>query len=114
MVRQWKFKTSQKHLDKLLQEATVDCYDEYEAFMGVVVTLGENLPFPFEAKAIGETVEVIGIDDSRSDVRCGIIAKVRKGGSEYGVAFSELDVPTKLKSNKWFEMYEYWKRGYWQ
>ncbi len=53
----WKFKTSQKHLDKLLEEATVDCYDEYEVFTGVVITLAENLPFPFDAKVIGETVK---------------------------------------------------------
>jgi hypothetical protein len=54
----WKFKTSQKHLDKLLEEAMVDCYAEYEAFIGVVTTLDGKLPFPFEAEALGETVEV--------------------------------------------------------
>lgn len=107
----WKFKTSRTRLEKMLEEATVDCYDEYEAFMGVAVTLGENLPFPFEAKVIGETVEVIGIADDRSDMKCGIIAKVRKGSKEYGVALSELEIPKYLKSNKWFEMYKYWKQG---
>ncbi len=108
----WKFKTSQKHLDKLLEEATVDCYDEYEAFMGVIVTLDENLPFPFEAKALGETMEVLGIDDNRSDMKHGVIARVRKGKKEYRVALSELEIPKKLKTNKWFEMYQYWLQGY--
>ena len=108
----WKFKTSQKRLDKMLADAMVDCYDEYEAFYGVVVELDNNLPFPFEAKALGETVEVVGIDDSRSDMKRGIIARVRKGKKEYGVALSELEIPKKLKTNKWFEMYQYWLQGY--
>jgi hypothetical protein len=108
----WEFKTSQKHLDKLLEEAMVDCYDEYEAFMGVVVTLDERLPFPFEAKALGETVEVIAIDDNRCDPRRGVIATVRKGNKEYGVALSEIELPKKIKHNKWIEMYQYWLRGY--
>ncbi|CAG0947479.1 hypothetical protein ANRL1_04173 [Anaerolineae bacterium] len=108
----WKYRASQKQLDKLLEEATVDCYDEYEAFTGVVITLADNLPFPFEAKVIGETVEVIGIDDNRSDMKRGIIANVRKGKREYKVAFSELEIPKKLKTNKWFELYEYWARGF--
>ena len=107
----WNFKTSQKHLDELLEEATVDCYGDDEAFTGVVVTLAENLPFPFEAKAIGETVQVIGIDDNRSDMRSGIIATVRRGNKTYHVAFSELQVPEKVKQNKWYEMYEYWNQG---
>ncbi len=108
----WKFKTSQKQLDKLLEEAIVDCYDESEAFYGVVVTLDNNLPFPFEAKALDETVEVLGVDDNRSDMKRGIIARVRKGKREYGVALSELEIPKKLKTNKWLEMYEYWLQGY--
>jgi hypothetical protein len=112
MRRRWKFKTSKKQLDKMLEDATVDCYDEYEAFEGVVVTMADNLPFPFEAKVIGETVEVIGIDDGRSDMKTGIIAQVRRGSKEYSVALSELEIPKKLKSNKWFEMYAYWKQGY--
>ena len=108
----WKFKTSQKHLDKLLAEAMVDCYDEYEAFMGVVGTLDENLPFPFQAKALGEAVQVIGVDDNRCDLRRGVIATVRKGNREYGVALSEIELPKKLLHNKWIEMYQYWLQGY--
>lgn len=108
----WKFKNSQKHLDELLEEATVDCYGDEEAFTGLVVTLEDNLPFPFEAQVLGETVVVIGIDDNRSDMRCGIIATVRKGKKEYGVALSELQVSEKIQTNQWFEMYKYWLQGY--
>ena len=107
----WKFKTSQKRLDELLEEATVDCYGDDEVFTGVVVTLAENLPFPFEAEVLGETVEVIGIDDSRSDMRRGVIATVRKGKKEYSVALSELQVSKNTQTNEWFEMYKYWVQG---
>gem|GEM_PF-4277858 len=56
---------------------------------------------------------MIGIDDSRSDMKRGIIARVRKGKKEYGVALSELKVPKKLKTNKWVEMCQDWLQGYW-
>ncbi len=109
---QWKFKTSKTQLDKLLKEAMVDAYGDEEQFSGVVVTLQDNLPFPFEAKAVGETVEVIGIDERRSGLGRGAIAVVRKGNREHGVALSELEMPGNFKGRKWLEMYEYYIQGF--
>ena len=57
---------------------------------------------------IGETVEAMGIDDRRSSLKRGIIARVRKGGKEYGVALSELELPKGFQGREWGEMYEYW------
>ncbi len=106
-----KFKTAQRTLDKLLEEAMVDAYGDEEQFSGVLVTLQDNLPFPFQAKVIGEPVEVVGIDERRSDLRRGVIAQVRKDGKEYRVALSELEVPENFKGRKWLELYEYYVGG---
>ncbi len=111
-MKKKKFVTSEKQLEKMLADATVDCYGEDEAFSGVLCTVEDNLPFPFEAQVVGETVRVIGIDERRSDLGRGIIAKVRKGSKEYSVALSELEIPENFKGRKWMELYEYWIGGF--
>ena len=61
MPSQWKFKHPEKTLEALLDEAMVDAYGDDEQFMGVVVTLEDNLPFPFKAELVGTTVTAIGV-----------------------------------------------------
>ena len=51
-----------KRLEVLPEQAIVDCYDEEEEFSGVLCTLDDNLSFPLHAEAMGELVEVIGLD----------------------------------------------------
>ncbi len=111
MPSQKKFKTSKTKLDKMVEEATVDCYGEEEAFSGILVTVGDNLPYPFEAKVIGEPVQVIGFDESKSGLGRGIIVIVRKGGKEYRVALSDLEVSENFKGRQWLELYEYYTGG---
>jgi hypothetical protein len=99
----------QKRLDELLEQATVDCYDEEEEFTGVLNTLDDNLSFPLQAEAMGEQVEVIGLDSRRSSLRKGIVARVRKGGREYSVGLADLHfVDPDPVSAEWLAMYRYW------
>ncbi|EKE14812.1 MAG: hypothetical protein ACD_12C00286G0002, partial [uncultured bacterium] len=42
-----------KQLDNLIEEATVDCYDEYECLAGFSSYLGDKLLFPFSAQIVG-------------------------------------------------------------
>ncbi|MCX6032015.1 MAG: hypothetical protein NT169_22305 [Chloroflexi bacterium] len=98
-----------KRLQELLDQAIMDCYDEEEEFSGVLCTLEDNLSFPLQAEALGEPVEVIGLDDRRSSLRKGIVARVRKGGREYAVGLADLNfiAPDPI-SAEWLAMYRYW------
>lgn len=99
----------QKRLAKLLEEATVDCYDEEEEFSGVFSTLVDNLEFPLQAKAMGNVVEVVGLDGNQSSPRRGILAIVRQGEQEYRVGLSELElIDPDPVSAEWLAMYQYW------
>ena len=99
----------ENRLEELLEEATVDCYEEEEEFWGVWATLDNQLNFPLQARALGEPVDVIGLDDNRSSLRRGILATVRKGGQEYHMALSELAfVDPDPTSAEWLAMYRYW------
>ncbi len=44
-------------LRKLIEEATVDCYNEFEEHQGMVNMIEENVVCPFRAKVIGNVVE---------------------------------------------------------
>ncbi len=39
-----------EELEELIEEATVDCYDESECLSGFAVMIEDNLEFPFVAK----------------------------------------------------------------
>ncbi len=98
-------------LEALLEQATVDCYDEEEEFGGVFCALNNNLAFPLQAEMMGEQVEVLGLDDRRSSLRKGIVAQVRKGGREYSVGLADLDfIAADPSSAEWLAMYRYWAR----
>lgn len=96
-------------LEALLEEATVDCYDEEEEFWGVFSTLDSRLSFPLQARLLGETMSLVGLDGERSGLRRGVMARVRKGEKEYTVALSELEImnPDPV-SAEWLAVYRYW------
>lgn len=96
-------------IQALLDEATVDCYDEEEEFLGVFYALEEHLNFPLRAEALGDAVEVVGLDEERSGLRRGILACVRKGDRKYPVALAELEFrDLDPVSADWLEVYRYW------
>jgi energy-converting hydrogenase A subunit M len=106
-------KTSQEEIDKIIDEATVDCYDEYEAFAGVVSYLSDEISFPFKAKWLGDVVEVIGIDSEESSCENEVMAQILTEEDEYTIALEELEsMPDDAVNSKYLEMYEYWIRGF--
>jgi len=106
-------KISEAERDKMIAEATVDCYDEHEAFMGVVYYLSGEMSFPFRATWLGDVVEVIGIDDEESDDEKEVMAQILTEDDEYTVGFGELEsAPDDTRNGKYFEMYKYWFRGF--
>jgi hypothetical protein len=101
--------SDERRLQALLDEATVDCYDEEEEFMGVIITLNERLTSPLTAQWADQTVEVLGLDESLSSLRRGIVANVRQGDREYTIGladltFSDLDET----SAEWLAMFHWW------
>jgi hypothetical protein len=98
-----------ERLETLLEEATVDCYGDDERFTGMMCTLGDQLQFPLKASVVGEMVEVVGIDERRSDLRRGVVARVRREGQEYRVGLAELEfVDPDPISAEWLGAYRYW------
>jgi Calcium binding len=93
----------------IIEEATVDCHNEYEEFAELLATLADRLEFPSEARVLRETVEVIGLDKERSSERREVVAKVRKGGHQYVIAVADPKVLEKdAETAEWLAAYRYW------
>jgi hypothetical protein len=100
---------NERRLQALLDEAIVDCYDEEEQFMGVLITLNERLGWPLTAQWAGHTVEVLGLDESASNLRRGMVANVRREGGEYMIGLADLTFShLDETSAEWLAMFHWW------
>ncbi len=103
--------SNEERLRELIDEATVDCYDEEEQFGGMITALGDELDFPITATLIGESVELIDIDSQASSPHRGIVARVRHKNKEYSVSLADLQISDANAHNvEWLDAYHYWLR----
>ena len=92
-------------LEKLIEEATIDCYDEYEQRAGFCAMLEDNLHFPFKATVVGEEVDVVDLD--QDDDR--IVAICKRNGKKYSVDILSINVDRKkIKGSEWIDAYRKW------
>ena len=99
----------EERLQELLEEAIVDCYDEEEEFMGVLISVDENANWPLPAQLTGIPVEVLGLDESASSLRRGIQARIQRQGKEYRASLSDLTFGDMDESStEWLAMYHWW------
>jgi hypothetical protein len=92
-----------ERLNALIEEATVDCYDEEEQLQGLVSMMEENVVFPFRTKVIGEEVEVTDFTDTK--------AVCQHKGKEYQIDITSLEwVKPYPEGFEWIEAYLEWRR----
>lgn len=96
-----------KSLDDLIEEATVDCYEDSECLAGFEAMLADNLKFPFKAKVVGEEVEVIGIELRSNSLR----AVCKRKGERCGVDVLSIKYDSRqVSGSKWIEAYREWAK----
>jgi len=67
---------TEEELDALVEEATVDAYNEEEQLGGFAVMIEDNLEMPFETTVLGVMVTVKGVTQTES----GIVADCVRDG----------------------------------
>ena len=82
--------TSTAGLDALIEELTVDAYNDAEQLCGFLVGAEEALYPGEQATIAGAAVEVLGVDCG-PDVRTGLRARVLREGVEHEVALADLE-----------------------
>ena len=93
-------------LEAMIEEATVDAYNDDEQLTGLFTMLEEHLGLPFTTAVLGVEVTVDGIDltlDGR------IVALCSRGGMRQPIGILELPLPSPAPEGaEWIEAYRHW------
>jgi hypothetical protein len=102
-------KIAAAELDRLIEEATVDCHDESEQISGFYNMLEENIELPFETQVLGVEVTVEHLDLTDAEE---IVAVCRRGQARQVIPILHLPLPTSaVRGAEWIEAYRRWSRG---
>jgi hypothetical protein len=93
-------------LEAMIEEATVDAYNDDEQLTGLFTALEEHLVVPFTTAVLGVEVTVRGVDltlDGR------IVARCSRGGVRQSIGILELPMPRPApRGAEWIEAYRHW------
>ncbi len=90
----------------MVEEATVDCYNEEEQVTGLFTMLEEYLAVPFETRVLGVSVIVTSVDMTDSDQ---VVAMCRRDGLKQAIPILDLRLPTPPPAGaEWIEAYRRW------
>ena len=81
---------SEEELDALVEEATVDAYNEEEQLSGFAVMIEDNLEMPFETTVLGVMVTVKGVTQTES----GIVADCVRDGQHQAISILTCRCPS--------------------
>jgi hypothetical protein len=97
---------SDARLAAMVEEATVDCYNEAEQVTGLFTMLEEYLAVPFETRVLGVSVIVTSLDMTYSNQ---IMAMCRSDGLKQAIPILDLRLPTPPPEGaEWIEAYRRW------
>jgi hypothetical protein len=98
---------SKARLEAMIEEATVDCYNESEQVTGWFTMIEENLAVPFETTVLGVQVTVDSVDLNRSEQ---IVAICSRGRSRQSLPILDLPLPRPPPDGaEWIDAYRKWR-----
>ncbi len=90
----------------MVEEATVDCYNEDEQITGLFTMLEDNLVVPFQAQLLGVAVTVESVDLTASGQ---IVAICSRDRVRQTIAILDLPLPTPPPAGAgWIDAYRHW------
>jgi hypothetical protein len=103
-------KASDAELDALIEEATVDAYDETEQVTGFHTMLTDNLELPFKTEVLGVEVTVEKFDWTDDDNQIAVLCT--RGKSSQRIAILDLPLPKPPpKGAEWIDAFRRWRHG---
>jgi len=100
---------SKAEVRALVEEATVDCYDESEQVTGLYTMLEEALALPFRTDVLGVEVTVEKLDLTDADE---IVVVCRREQVRQRISLLQLPLPDPPPDGwEWIEAYRYWARS---
>ena len=101
---------SKERLEELVEEATVDAYNESEQASGFFTMMEDNLILPFDTEVLGVSVTVEKVDMTDDDQ---IVAVCARAGKKQEIPITSLPLPSPPPEGwEWIAAYRYWRRGF--
>jgi hypothetical protein len=98
--------TPTAQLEQMIEQATVDCYNDSEQICGLFTLLDESLAVPFQTTVLGQAVTVTAVDLSIDD---RIVALCVRGGASQHLPLLDLPIPSPPpRGAVWIEAYRHW------
>jgi hypothetical protein len=99
---------SKARLQAMIEEASVDCYNDSELATGWFTMIDDNLAVPFETTVLGVPVTVERVDLGPDEQ---IIAVCSRGHERQALPILDLPLPTPAPGGAdWIEAYRHWTR----
>ena len=99
-----------RDLDELIDDITVDCYDEDEQLQGFENAFDEDASFPVTGAVVGERVDIVHV--GQGDGRRELIATCRRGGRRYEIALLDIaDIKADPQTTRLVAAYRRWIRA---
>jgi hypothetical protein len=90
----------------MIEEATVDCYNDDEQVTGLFTMIEDNLALPFETTVLGMAVSVVSVDLSDGGQ---IVAICSRGGMRQAIPMLDLPMPSPPPAGaEWIKAYRRW------
>jgi len=101
--------TTSAQLDELIEEATVDCYNEDEQASGFFAVIEDNLALPFTTRILGAEASVAAVE---MDDAGRIKAVCERSGEQQRIDLIDLPLPSPPPSGaEWIAAYRRWIEG---
>jgi hypothetical protein len=101
-------RVSKARFAEMVEEATVDCYNDSEKITGWFTMIDENLAVPFEGTILGMPVVVERVDLTVNEQ---IVAICMRGPHKQSIPLVDLPRPASLPHGwEWVEAYQLWER----
>ena len=105
----WRSRLNTNRLTALIDEATVNCYNDSEAVVGFFTMIDEHLDVPFETVVLGVDVKVTAVELTQREE---IVAVCVRGSERQRVPVCDLPMPSPPPSGaEWIEAYRHWTTG---
>jgi hypothetical protein len=93
-------------LDSLIDEITVDCYDEHEQLQGFENAFDEDATLPCRGTVIGEEVQVLHVGQANN--RHELIATCQRNGRRYELALLDIELDADPDTARLIAAYRRW------
>jgi hypothetical protein len=98
-----------RRLVAMIEQATVDCYNESEQVTGFFTMLEDNLVVPFGIQVLGVEVTIEAVDLTGDEQ---IVAICGRGRSRQRLPILDLPLPDPAPAGaEWIEAYRVWWTG---